>query len=241
MACRLCASTKLLSFDLKGLEYEECSECGYIGIRRRFFPDRAAEESRYRLHRNDLSEPGYRAYLSAFVDQALAPYLEPGDSVLDFGSGPAPALAMLLGERGYRVVAYDPYFAPATAWRRRSWKGIAVHEVAEHLRMPGRTLAALSRRLEPGGIMALRTRFPPAGRGEFESWWYRQDATHLGFFRPISFSRFAERLGLETPLIAEPDIVVLRAPGGRQAQPRVPPGSEALPRALGHAIPRGLY
>jgi hypothetical protein len=215
MACRLCASPDALPFRVGDFEYEDCPRCGYIGLVRRFFPDRATEEARYRLHRNDLAQPDYRAYLSTFIDTALVPYLEIGAAVLDFGSGPEPALSRLLDERGYRTTSYDPFFAPKASWRHRVWEGIAVHEVAEHLRAPARTFAALAKRLAPGGLIAVRTRFPPPTRAEFAAWWYRRDSTHLGFFRPESFARLACRLGLELLLVSSPDIALLRLASSR--------------------------
>ena len=210
MVCRLCSAPKVEVFGVEDLEYGECPRCGYIGLARAFFPSRTEEEARYRLHRNEPSEPGYRAYLSAFIDAAIEPFAAKGSSALDFGSGPVPALSLLLNQRGFSAQPYDPYFAPGGAWRRRAWDAIALHEVAEHLRSPGRTLAALARRLEPEGILALRTRFLPESRNAFASWWYRRDSTHLGFWRPASFEFLARELGLELILVAQPDIAVLR-------------------------------
>jgi hypothetical protein len=210
MVCRLCGRGKARSFRVEAFEYGECPDCGYVGLVRRFFPSRAEEAARYRLHRNDPVEPGYRAYLGEFVDEALAPFLEPGASILDYGSGPVPALSLLLGERGFRALPYDPFFATGAAWRGRSWDAIALHEVAEHLRAPGRSLAYLAARLASGGILAVRTRFAPAREDEFAVWWYRRDLTHLGFWRASSFEFLAERLGLDLLAATEPDIAVLR-------------------------------
>jgi len=210
MVCRLCGSPGGLPFLADAFEYVECPVCGYIGLGRRFFPDRQAEKARYLLHRNDPSEPGYRSYLSAFVDLALAPHLAPDASILDFGSGPEPALTVLLQERGYRPKPYDPYFAPSRAWRRRRWDGVVVHEVAEHLREPGRSFAVLARCLMPGGVLAIRTRFAPDSRPDFAAWWYRRDSTHLGFFKPSSFAWLGGHLGLEQVLAHAPDTIVLR-------------------------------
>ncbi|HOX31905.1 MAG TPA: class I SAM-dependent methyltransferase [Spirochaetales bacterium] len=214
MRCRLCSSDSTLPRLAGGLEYRDCPDCGYIGLAPRHWPSRAEEEARYRLHRNDPAEPGYRAYLGAFAELALEPFLGPGARILDFGSGPVPALSLLLAERGFAARPYDPFFAPGSSWRRRSWEAIVLHEVAEHLRSPGRTLAALARRLAPGGILAVRTRFPPEDPAGFESWWYRRDSTHLGFWRPESFSRLARDTGLELALVREPDLAVLRAATG---------------------------
>ncbi|MDA8425306.1 MAG: class I SAM-dependent methyltransferase [Treponema sp.] len=212
MLCRLCGSAATSPRSFGGTGYLWCGDCGYIALACRFFPSRESEESRYRLHRNDPAEPGYRAFLETFIERALEPFLERGASVLDFGSGPTAALAGLLAGRGWAAGFYDPYFAPGGAWRRRSWDGIVLHEVAEHLRQPARTFAALARRLEPGGVLAIRTRFAPDSREAFESWWYRRDSTHLGFYGPRSISGLADALGLGLALLESPDLAVLRKP-----------------------------
>ncbi len=212
MVCRLCGRRATRLFQVEELEYGDCPECGYVGLARRFFPSREAELARYRLHRNDPAEPGYRAWLGEFVDAALAPHLAAGASVLDYGSGPIPALALILRERGFAAQAYDPAFAHARAWRSASWDAIVLHEVAEHLRSPRASLAYLAARLSPGGILALRTRFAPDTDAAFSAWWYRRDSTHIGFWRRASFERLAAVLGLELVAAVEPDLALLCRP-----------------------------
>jgi len=87
---------------------------------------------------------------------------------------------------------------------------VAVHEVAEHLRFPRRALGALARRLEPRGRLALRTRFAPEDEAAFARWWYREDPTHVGFFRERSFRFLAGLLGLDLEELAAPDRAVFR-------------------------------
>lgn len=216
MKCRLCGAPTLPFATVRGRGYERCPACGYVGLLRRDFPSRAAERARYLAHRNDPADAGYRGFLEAFLGRVLAPGLDPGARVLDYGSGPRPALAEILREKGFsRVSAYDPYFAPGSAWRRRSYDLVLVHEVAEHLREPGRSLRALAGRLAPGGRLAIRTRFPPEGAEAFSSWWYREDETHLGFFATGSLRALAAAAGLEVRSLEAPDLAVLEAPGGR--------------------------
>jgi SAM-dependent methyltransferase len=176
--------------------YELCQSCGYIQLLEDYLPSALNERSRYLLHKNDPQDPGYRAWLVSFVDAALYPYAERGCAVLDFGSGPSPALRGILEERAYGYMAYDPFFAPGGEWRMRSWQAIVVHEVAEHLRFPGAVFAELAGLLEPGGIVALRTRFPPESPEAFLSWRYRQDSTHIGFFSKACLKARGEALGL---------------------------------------------
>ncbi|HTX71959.1 MAG TPA: class I SAM-dependent methyltransferase [Rectinemataceae bacterium] len=212
MKCRLCGAEELQAFRVAALDYHECGRCSYIGLSPRHHPSHEAELARYRLHRNELSDPGYRRFLEVFLQKGVAPFLPRGGRVLDFGSGPVPALAALLEEGGWNCKPYDPFFAPGETWRRRQWDCIVLHEVAEHLRQPGRTLRALACRLIPGGLLAIRTRFRPISREAFATWWYREDPTHLGFFAPPCLRHFAAGSALEVVVIEEPDLALFRRP-----------------------------
>ncbi len=207
MVCRLCGASAD-EFTAGGAVYAECPDCGYVGIEPGRIPTPEAEERRYRLHRNSYGDGRYKAWIADYLD-AVADYLPPGASVLDFGSGPEPVPAMMLRDRGCAVSAYDPFFAPGDAWRKASWDAILVHEVAEHLCEPGAALTELAALLAPGGAMCIRTRFPPENREDFGRWHYRMDETHVGFFAARSMEWLAERLGLELALLESPDRAVL--------------------------------
>lgn len=215
--CRLCksASTQRIVIDDKvaAKTYIRCDDCGFIGVSQRCFPSKNEEKARYLLHSNNEESRGYREYLERFIDQALSPYLEPGSSVLDFGSGPTeqPLLRYLMEARGNSCSIYDPFFAPGRAWRRRKFSAIVLHEVIEHLRRPRQSLFYLLGRLSPGGILALRTRFVPGTIQDFIPWWYRMDSTHLGFFSPESLMLLLRPAGLELMRTITPDIIVFRA------------------------------
>jgi len=220
MRCRACAAPFPSAppwTRARGASWFRCPRCGHVRVEPSAVPGPEAAEARYRLHRNDPADPGYRAFLETFIDRALAPFAPPPGRVLDFGSGPTPALARLLRERGYRAEAWDPLFAPD----RRSLAGpfalIAVHEVLEHVPYPYRLLATLARKLEGGGAIAVRTRFPPERPEDFGRWWYKEDPTHVGFFGPPAFEALARRLGARLDLLEPPDLAVLRFPGAGRA------------------------
>ena len=190
--------------------YLSCPSCGFIQVERGRAPDERSERARYLLHDNDPSDPGYRSWLLAFVRCFIVPYARPGASVLDFGSGPVPALCGLLRGLGFDASAWDPYFAPDTAWRDRSWDAIVLHEVAEHLLEPGATFRDLASLLAPDGLLCLRTRFAPGSSDAFRDWWYRRDITHVGFFRRESLRRHMSTLGLEEIAADDVDSAVFR-------------------------------
>jgi SAM-dependent methyltransferase len=207
MVCRLCGG-QAAEFSVRGTVYGECAECSYIGLHPERFADPAAEEARYRLHRNSYDDERYKAWIGEFLE-AVERFLGPGARILDFGSGPEPVPARLLADRGFRVAVYDPFFAPGDAWKKESWDAILLHEVAEHLYAPGPTLSELAGLLVPGGALCVRTRFAPLDMAEFPLWRYRMDETHVGFFTERSFEVLASRLGLGVALLARPDRAVL--------------------------------
>ncbi|MDT8298376.1 MAG: hypothetical protein RQ801_08765, partial [Spirochaetaceae bacterium] len=54
----------------------------------------------------------------------------------------------------------------------------------------------LAGRLEPDGRLCISTEFLPACDDDFESWHYRSDATHIGFFTRDGLTAAAETVGL---------------------------------------------
>ena len=173
-------------------------------------PTSEAAAARYRLHRNDPDDAGYRSYLEAFIERAVAPFVRAGSRILDFGSGPRPVLARMMEERGWPVALYDPHFAPDARSLRGPFRLAVVHEVLEHVPRPYATLVRLRRRLAVRGLIAIRTRWAPQDPAGFARWWYREDPTHVSFFAPSCFRALAARLGCGIPLLAEPDLAVLR-------------------------------
>ena len=193
--------------------YYRCETCGFVALAPGQRPAYAAAKARYLLHDNDPDDEGYRNFMGGFVSDAILPYIAPGARVLDFGSGPRPALAALLASLGHPGDLYDPHFAKTRAWRRRLYEAIALHEVAEHLAAPGATLGILAARVAPGGVIAIRTRFLPERSQDFAEWWYRMDPTHVSFYEPRSLERFFGGRGFSLARLDNPDTIVFRKTG----------------------------
>ncbi len=209
MRCRLCDSASE-PFIVGTTPYAECPVCGYFQIDEARIPSREAERSRYAQHHNSPDDAGYTGWIGSYLDM-IEPWIPPGGTILDFGSGPEPVPARLLTGRGYRVSAYDPFFAPDTAWRSERWQAILLHEVAEHLANPSAVLSELRGLLAPGGVLCIRTRFAPRSREDFGRWWYRMDSTHVGFYTEGTMRWMARRWRLEALLVEPPDAAILRA------------------------------
>lgn len=199
-ACPLCHSGQVRSFaHAHGRDYLECDVCGLVFLApgQRLGPE--AERGRYETHENDPADPRYRAFLNRLA-APLARRLRPGAEGLDYGSGPGPALSVMLEEQGFPMEVYDPFFAPGTEPLERTYDFITCTETAEHFFHPDAEFDRLDRMLRPGGLLAVMTEMLREER-DFGQWYYARDPTHVCFYRPRTMEWIAARFGwsLEVP------------------------------------------
>ncbi len=174
-------------------DYLDCSGCGLIFLHPGRRPDREAERVHYETHENDPTDPRYRDFLNRLFSP-LREKLKPGMEGLDYGSGPGPTLSLMLEEVGFPTATYDPFFAPDTRVLERDYDFVTCTETVEHFHRPSREFDRLAGLLKPGGWLGIMTEiFPP--EGDFSSWWYRHDPTHVSFFRESTFAWLARRYG----------------------------------------------
>lgn len=208
-ACPLCGGEAAPWFVDGTRDYLRCGQCGFVHLSAAQHLPLQAERDYYLTHRNASEDPGYRAWLSR-ITVPLLERLRPPASGLDFGCGPAPALAAMLREAGLEVALYDPQFAPDASVFTREWDFITATEVLEHLHDPAMELERLWGLLRPGGWLAVMTRRVP-GLAQFERWHYRRDPTHIGFFAEQSFAWLARHWRAELEL-RDDDVALLRKP-----------------------------
>jgi len=198
--CPLCSSagTRLFA-EPRGSRYFACGECRLVYLDPARRPSAQAERAHYATHENDPHDPGYRRFLARLADP-LAQRLAPGAEGLDYGSGPGPALPMMLEERGFRMRVYDPFFAPDENALRRTYDFVACSETAEHFHDPAEELARLDRLLRPGGWLGVMTEMLDDAR-DFAGWRYARDPTHVCFYRAETMRWVADAHGwrMEAP------------------------------------------
>ncbi|KGE04042.1 class I SAM-dependent methyltransferase [Pseudohaliea rubra] len=211
--CPLCsgASTTPFSEDRRR-PYRRCPRCALVFVPPLWRPTPAAERAEYDRHENRLDDPGYRRFLARLATPLLAA-LPPAQAGLDFGCGPGPALAAMLGEAGHRVALYDPFYAPdpaALALGGRDF--ITATEVVEHLHQPGLELARLWARLRVGGVLGIMTKHLRS-RAAFDRWHYKNDPTHVCFFSRATWRWWAAGRRARLVFVAD-DALLLHKLGG---------------------------
>jgi SAM-dependent methyltransferase len=210
--CPLCRAADVHPHaELRGARYFACGVCRLVFLDPSRRPTAEAERAHYGTHRNDPDDPGYRAFLSRLADP-LAERLAPGAEGLDYGSGPGPALPRMMRERGFRVRAYDPFFAPDEDALRRSYDFVACSETAEHFHHPAREFARLHGLLRPGGWLGVMTEMLDDAR-DFAGWRYARDPTHVCFYHADTMRWIAGAHGWRMESAGR-NVVLFHKPGG---------------------------
>jgi SAM-dependent methyltransferase len=216
-ACPLCGGAALPFACVHSRDYFSCDGCGLAFVAPWQRPEPAAERARYDTHRNDPADPGYRAFLGRLAEP-LAARLPPGATGLDYGSGPGPALSLMLEERGFRMRIFDPFYAPDPAPLLRTYDFITCTEVAEHFFDPATEFARLHDLLRPGGWLGVMTLLLD-GDIDFAAWWYVRDPTHVCFYRPRTMQWLADRHGWSYEPLPQGVSLFRRGAAGRTSAP----------------------
>lgn len=198
VSCPLCASeqTSLLHTGDKGSgrrEFFHCFECDMVFVPRNRILPPEAQKARYLEHNNEVDDPAYRDFLARLYGP-MKPHLRKGSTGLDYGAGPGPALAAMMGEDGHEISIYDPFFQPDEGVLEGAYDFITCTETAEHFSEPARDFQRLDGLLKPGGWLGLMTGML-MDWSEFPSWYYHRDPTHVNFYSRKTMSWIASRYG----------------------------------------------
>lgn len=191
--CPLCGGTPRAFLSDGGRDYRRCGTCLLTFLPSAQHLDAAAERARYEQHNNSSSDPEYRGFLDRLL-KPLSAALKPGARGLDYGCGPGPTASVMMRERGFPTVDYDPYFFDDGAALTKKYEFIICTEVLEHLRRPKDDLTRLDGLLSAGGVFGVMTGVLEDDAA-FAGWWYRRDFTHIAFYRPETLAWIAGRFG----------------------------------------------
>ncbi len=205
MDCRLCKSRADLFHTGRFGEYFSCTRCRGVFMSPDHHLSQEGERARYEAHNNDVNDAGYQAFVSPIVDEIKSSFTT-GKKGLDFGSGTGPVISSLLKKSGYAVEQYDPIFQKDTSVFRNRYDFIACCEVIEHFRHPAREFLKLQQLLEPKGKLVCMTELLTS-EIDFETWKYKEDPTHIFFYRPDTIKFIQATFGFEKSTIKERLIV----------------------------------
>lgn len=191
--CPLCLSTDVQHFATdKFRDFLSCKLCQLVFVPPQFHLSAADEKIRYDLHQNSPEDLGYTRFLNQ-LSEPLSKLLTPSSSGLDFGSGPGPTLSGILQAQGFAMEIFDPFYTNQPELLTRQYDFITSTEVLEHLRTPRMELDRLWSCLKPGGHLGVMTRLLKP-ETNFSKWRYRDDDTHLCFYRRETVQWLAKHL-----------------------------------------------
>ncbi|GAA4270844.1 class I SAM-dependent methyltransferase [Aquimarina gracilis] len=207
MQCSLCGSETYLFSEVKGRKFFKCTECSGILLHSSHFLSPEQEKERYLLHQNDVNDSGYQNFVSPIVKAIFNRY-DSSHIGLDFGSGSGPVITSLLTNKEYNIRTYDPYFAPNNKALNSRYDYVICCEVMEHFYIPSKEFELLFSLLKPNGTLYCKTNLY-YNTIDFDSWWYKNDPTHVFFYSPDSLHWIKNRLGFES-LTIEKDLITFR-------------------------------
>lgn len=191
--CTLCTAQAAPFAEVRGRSYWHCAACDLVFLDPVQRPSRAEEEAEYRLHQNNIGEPGYRKHLQRLT-LPLFECVSKSARALDFGSGPTASISALMAPSGYEVRNYDPVFADDPP--QGTYDIISSSEAAEHFFSPGATFDWLNRLLAAGGRLGVMTELRQPNQ-PFESWYYVAPVSHVSFYSPMTMDWLGQRFGWE--------------------------------------------
>jgi len=191
--CPLCASAQINPFAQdKKRNYQRCTSCALVFADPATWPSLSDEKSVYDLHENHIDDAGYNRFLQRIVEP-LIERIPTQSRILDFGCGPAPALANQITNLGHQVNLYDVFYFPEPSVLCELYDAIVLTEVIEHLHTPLATLQSLWEQLHPNGVLGIMTQ-RVIDADKFMSWQYKNDPTHVCFYAQETFTWLAQDL-----------------------------------------------
>ena len=175
--------------------YYHCEECDLVFLPTTFHLNLTEQKERYLEHSNDINNLDYRKFLSRLWSY-LRPSLFKGAKGLDYGSGPGPALAIMIAEAGYDVLIYDPIFSPHHDLLKQKYDFITCTETVEHFSNPKIEFQTLNRMLNSKGILGIMTSMLDNWK-DFPDWYYHRDPTHIAFYSKNTMKWIAKYFSLK--------------------------------------------
>lgn len=175
----------------------------------KIFLTTSEDEERYGQHQNNSDDPGYLNFLGKLANP-LKEFLPPFFQGLDFGCGPGPTLSLILEAHGGEMENYDPIFFPdAHLLIPETYDVVTSTEVVEHFKTPKHDWELLVSLVKEGGLLGVMTQFFNDST-DYQSWWYKNDPTHVVFYQEKTLNYLAQHFGLEVLYNDQKSVVIFR-------------------------------
>lgn len=205
--CPLCISKSAQFYTKdKRRDYFQCQKCFLIFADKSSWPTPSQELETYDQHENSPSDHRYRDFLSKMYNP-ISEMIALKSQGLDFGCGSGPTLSVMFEESGHKVNLYDKYYFDDVSVFNLKYDFITATEVFEHLFTPRLELEKLLNSLKDGGVLGIMTKFSPSN-DRFNSWYYKEDPTHICFYSKETFQWIANCYNLNLRLIGD-DVAIL--------------------------------
>ncbi len=192
-SCPLC-STIAQKFYEDTQNYYRCPTCRAVFVSKEDLPNQDAEIERYELHDDNTEDEGYRAFVSPITNHIMSDFTQE-DRGLDFGAGTSAIISVVLREKGYNILNYDPYFHNHPEFLTQQYDYISSCEVIEHFYNPAKEFAQLREMLREGGKLYLMTDI--YDERDFGSWYYKNDPTHVFLYTKETFEWIKKAFGFK--------------------------------------------
>ena len=191
MICIVCKNQEAVDFkNIKQKRYWKCSYCEAIFLDKEFYLSSNDEYKHYLTHNNDVNDPRYKKFLSNLM-LPLIERIKLNSIGLDYGCGPGPALSLMLREKGYQMLNYDPFFHSKKRNLLKKYDFICCSETVEHFHNPFGEFTRFNELLNNNGTIGIMTNFH-SEQDIFENWYYIKDPTHVVFYNKKTFQIIAK-------------------------------------------------
>ncbi|MBX3042324.1 MAG: class I SAM-dependent methyltransferase [Candidatus Kapabacteria bacterium] len=187
--------------------YYQCILCDSFVKESKYYLNQEEEVAYYKLHNNDVNDFGYRNFTSPVTNTVLEKF-NSTHLGLDYGCGTGPVISKMLGDAGYKVILYDPFFFSNDDYLNHKYDYIFSCEVFEHFHQPAYEIEKLLNLLKPDGYLIIMTLLFDMS-SDFKTWFYRNDPTHVFIYTKKTIHFIAKKYNLRIDKL-EDRIIVLQ-------------------------------
>lgn len=191
--CPLCEHYSTIFKEIENRIFHRCCHCFGVFLDKKSRLNIEEEKLRYQLHNNDVEDSRYQKFVEPITSRILRDF-KPESIGLDFGAGTGPVISKVLQDQNFNIKSYDPFFHNYPELLEDKYDYIACCEVIEHFYHPKKEFGLLNKLVSPSGKLYCMTEMVN-DQINFESWYYKNDPTHVFFYHKKSMEWIKKIVG----------------------------------------------